>query len=65
MDFLQRLQEATNEHETTDKEKSAELAYLDGRLKHATEVIQVATVTACAHEWDLFCNHSNNDLYIL
>ncbi len=28
-------------HETTDKEKSAELAYMDGRLKHATEVIQV------------------------
>jgi hypothetical protein len=41
MDFLQRLQEGTKEHETTDKEKSAELAYLDGRLKHATEVIQV------------------------
>ena len=30
-------------HETTDKEKSAEVAYMDGRLKHATEVIQVRT----------------------
>lgn len=28
-------------HETTGKEKSAEVAYMDGRLKHATEVIQV------------------------
>lgn len=29
------------EYDATDKEKSAELAYMDGRLKHATEVVQV------------------------
>ncbi|CAB4007756.1 Hypothetical predicted protein [Paramuricea clavata] len=41
---IKRLQEATKGHETTDKEKSAELAYMDGRLKHATEVIQALEI---------------------
>ncbi|XP_028404960.1 centrosomal protein of 63 kDa-like [Dendronephthya gigantea] len=37
---IERLREAKKDYESTEKEKSAELVYLDGRLRHATEVIQ-------------------------
>ena len=35
------LQKALERHQTKEKEKDAELAFMDGRLRHAHEVTQV------------------------